>query len=57
MLASATVSSTSTMAPAPAAIAQEVPYLLEVINVSKGFPGVVALDDVHCGFAPVRCWP
>ena len=50
MLASATVSSTSTMA--PAAIAQEVPYLLEVINVSKGFPGVVALDDVQLRVRP-----
>ena len=52
MLASATVSSTSTMAPAPAALPQEVPYLLEVVNVSKGFPGVVALDDVQLRVRP-----
>ena len=40
MLASATVSRT----PATSA---EAPYLLEVVNVSKGFPGVIALDDVQ----------
>ena len=30
-----------------AALGTESPYLLEIVNVSKGFPGVVALDNVQ----------
>lgn len=47
MLASATVSRTPAVATAAPATSAEAPYLLEVVNVSKGFPGVVALDDVQ----------
>ncbi|KAF0864638.1 sugar ABC transporter ATP-binding protein [Pseudomonas sp. LD120] len=36
----------------PAAPSSEEPYLLEVINVSKGFPGVVALSDVQLRVRP-----
>ena len=52
MLASATVSSTSAVAPALGVITEDAPYLLEVINVTKGFPGVVALDDVQLRVRP-----
>lgn len=47
MLASATVSRTPAVATAAPATSAEAPYLLEVVNVSKGFPGVIALDDVQ----------
>ena len=52
MLASATVSSTPAVAPTSTAITEDAPYLLEVINVTKGFPGVVALDDVQLRVRP-----
>lgn len=34
----------------------EEPYLLEIVNISKGFPGVVALADVQLRVRPVPCW-
>jgi hypothetical protein len=34
----------------------EAPYLLEILNISKGFPGVVALADVQLRVRPARCW-
>ncbi|NBB12827.1 sugar ABC transporter ATP-binding protein [Pseudomonas sp. SLFW] len=54
MFASATA---STAAPASAtadraATAAEHPYLLEITHISKGFPGVVALDDVELRVRP-----
>ena len=52
MLASATVSSTLAVTPAPTAFTAAAPYLLEVVNVSKGFPGVIALDDVQLRVRP-----
>ena len=52
MLASATVSSTRAVAPAPSAFSAAAPYLLEVFNVSKGFPGVIALDNVQLRVRP-----
>ena len=52
MLASATVSSTPAVVPTSTAITEDAPYLLEVINVTKGFPGVVALDDVQLRVRP-----
>ena len=33
-------------------LAQDEPYLLEILNISKGFPGVVALDDVQLRVRP-----
>ena len=42
MLAQATVSQPPAIQPS----LLEEPYLLEILNISKGFPGVVALDDV-----------
>lgn len=52
MFSCATASSTPLAAVQPAAPATEEPYLLEVINVSKGFPGVVALSDVQLRVRP-----
>ncbi len=34
------------------ALALDEPYLLEILNISKGFPGVVALDDVQLRVRP-----
>lgn len=52
MFASATASSIPAAAVPPAAQSGQEPYLLEVINVSKGFPGVVALSDVQLRVRP-----
>lgn len=41
MLAQATVSQPPSLQPQTL----EEPYLLEIVNISKGFPGVVALAD------------
>ena len=51
MFASATASSAPAMTFRPDVIPDE-PYLLEVVNVSKGFPGVVALSDVQLRVRP-----
>lgn len=57
MFASATASSIPAAAVQPAVqsaqpVSEQQPYLLEVINVSKGFPGVVALSDVQLRVRP-----
>ncbi|MDP4568398.1 sugar ABC transporter ATP-binding protein [Pseudomonas sp. LPH60] len=52
MFSSATASSTPQAGISPAATSIEEPFLLEVINVSKGFPGVVALSDVQLRVRP-----
>ncbi|MEN5090472.1 sugar ABC transporter ATP-binding protein [Pseudomonas protegens] len=52
MFSRATASSTPLAGIQPAAPSIEEPYLLEVINVSKGFPGVVALADVQLRVRP-----
>lgn len=36
----------------PPGVLPDEPYLLEVVNVSKGFPGVVALSDVQLRVRP-----
>jgi inositol transport system ATP-binding protein len=51
MFASATASSAPAPTFRPDALPDE-PYLLEVVNVSKGFPGVVALSDVQLRVRP-----
>ena len=56
MFSCATATSTPLAALQPATSSTEEPYLLEVINVSKGFPGVVALDDVQLRVRPARYW-
>ncbi len=38
--------------PAPANVEASSPYLLEISHISKGFPGVVALDDVQLRVRP-----
>lgn len=43
MLAQATAAQTADL---------EQPYLLEIAHISKGFPGVVALDDVQLRVRP-----
>lgn len=48
MLAQAVVSQPPGIQP----LAQEEPYLLEIVNISKGFPGVVALADVQLRVRP-----
>ncbi|CRM67406.1 Galactose/methyl galactoside import ATP-binding protein MglA [Pseudomonas sp. 37 R 15] len=48
MLAHATASPPPGIQP----LAQDEPYLLEILNISKGFPGVVALDDVQLRVRP-----
>ena len=48
MLAQATVSQPPGVQP----IELEEPYLLEIVNISKGFPGVVALADVQLRVRP-----
>ena len=48
MLAQATVSQPPGIQPPPL----EAPYLLEILNISKGFPGVVALADVQLRVRP-----
>ncbi|HCT04323.1 MAG TPA: D-xylose ABC transporter ATP-binding protein, partial [Pseudomonas sp.] len=48
MLAQATVSQPPGIQPQPL----EEPYLLEIVNISKGFPGVVALADVQLRVRP-----
>lgn len=48
MLAQATVSQPPGLQPA----LLEEPYLLEIVNISKGFPGVVALADVQLRVRP-----
>ena len=52
MFASATASSTPLMGVPPTTPSVDEPYLLEIINVSKGFPGVVALSDVQLRVRP-----
>jgi len=52
MFASATASSTPLMGVQPTATPVDEPYLLEIVNVSKGFPGVVALSDVQLRVRP-----
>ncbi|MCE4056994.1 sugar ABC transporter ATP-binding protein [Pseudomonas sp. Au-Pse12] len=52
MFSCATATSTPLAAIQPATPSTEEPYLLEVINVSKGFPGVVALSDVQLRVRP-----
>ena len=44
----------ATVAPPPGIqpLAQDEPYLLEILNISKGFPGVVALDNVQLRVRP-----
>ena len=49
MNACATASSLHSLSPA---VAPQEPYLLEVLNVSKGFPGVVALANVQLRVRP-----
>ncbi|AHL33643.1 D-ribose transporter ATP-binding protein [Pseudomonas brassicacearum] len=51
MFASATASSAPARIVPPDVLSEE-PYLLEVANVSKGFPGVVALSDVQLRVRP-----
>ena len=48
MLAQATVSQPPSVQP----IELEEPYLLEIVNIRKGFPGVVALADVQLRVRP-----
>ena len=48
MFAQATVSQPPAIPPR----LPEEPYLLEIVNISKGFPGVVALDDVQLRVRP-----
>ncbi|SMF60112.1 monosaccharide ABC transporter ATP-binding protein, CUT2 family (TC 3.A.1.2.-) [Pseudomonas sp. LAMO17WK12:I1] len=48
MLAQATVSQPPGIQPLPL----DEPYLLEIVNISKGFPGVVALADVQLRVRP-----
>src|SRR5471032_3311625 len=48
MLAQAVVSQPPGIQP----LAPEEPYLLEILNISKGFPGVVALADVQLRVRP-----
>ncbi|WP_346829756.1 sugar ABC transporter ATP-binding protein [Pseudomonas abietaniphila] len=50
MFASATASTDATID--LAATTAEHPYLLEITNISKGFPGVVALDNVELRVRP-----
>ncbi|MGC5700974.1 sugar ABC transporter ATP-binding protein [Pseudomonas sp. NFXW11] len=52
MFSCATASSTPLAGNPPASPSIEEPYLLEVINVSKGFPGVVALSEVQLRVRP-----
>ncbi|MDF2399166.1 ATP-binding cassette domain-containing protein [Pseudomonas sp. 3MA1] len=52
MFSCATASSTPLAAVQAVTPATAEPYLLEVINVSKGFPGVVALSDVQLRVRP-----
>lgn len=52
MFSRATAVSTAPLAIPPGALATDEPYLLEVINVSKGFPGVIALSDVQLRVRP-----
>ena len=52
MFASATASSPPMVGVLPTAMPVDEPYLLEIINVSKGFPGVVALSDVQLRVRP-----
>ncbi|MCO7572851.1 sugar ABC transporter ATP-binding protein [Pseudomonas chlororaphis] len=52
MFSCATASSTPLAAVQTVTPATAEPYLLEVINVSKGFPGVVALSDVQLRVRP-----
>ncbi|MDP9530252.1 sugar ABC transporter ATP-binding protein [Pseudomonas protegens] len=52
MFSCATASSTPPAAVQAVTPATAEPYLLEVINVSKGFPGVVALSDVQLRVRP-----
>ena len=52
MFASATASSNPLVGIQPAAIPVDEPYLLEIVNVSKGFPGVVALSNVQLRVRP-----
>src|ERR1700712_3434934 len=54
MFASATASTPAHTEALPdlAANAAEHPYLLEITNISKGFPGVVALDNVELRVRP-----
>ncbi|WP_191487044.1 sugar ABC transporter ATP-binding protein [Pseudomonas sp. FEN] len=52
MFASATASSNPLVGIQPTAIPVDEPYLLEIVNVSKGFPGVVALSDVQLRVRP-----
>jgi inositol transport system ATP-binding protein len=52
MFASATASTTADTQPDLAPTGAEHPYLLEIVNVSKGFPGVVALDNVQLRVRP-----
>ena len=49
MNACATASSLHSLSPA---VAPQEPYLLEVLNISKGFPGVVALANVQLRVRP-----
>ena len=48
MLAQAVASQPPGIQPLPL----DEPYLLEILNISKGFPGVVALDDVQLRVRP-----
>ena len=52
MFASATASTPVTTTADLAASAAPPPYLLEISNISKGFPGVVALDNVELRVRP-----
>jgi inositol transport system ATP-binding protein len=55
MFTSATASSSvipDVLAGTPAIDTADSPYLLEVVNVSKGFPGVMALSNVQLRVRP-----
>ncbi|WP_248804825.1 sugar ABC transporter ATP-binding protein [Pseudomonas sp. MWU13-2100] len=52
MFASATASSNPLVGIQPIALPVDEPYLLEIVNVSKGFPGVVALSNVQLRVRP-----
>src|SRR5450830_1441997 len=52
MFASATASSNPLVGIQPTALPVDEPYLLEIVNVSKGFPGVVALSNVQLRLRP-----
>ncbi|RZI67079.1 MAG: ATP-binding cassette domain-containing protein, partial [Pseudomonas sp.] len=48
-----TTASASTLSPVSGTTNDaEHPYLLEITNISKGFPGVVALDNVQLRVRP-----